>query len=142
MESKPRRDDNLPLAHRITQESPAAETAAAALALWQSIAASLTPILGPQGFAALCKRSLHLAAVHHAWLSALPADPLALMDGEAVRSAIAQQGDEEAARGAQAFFLAFHDLLATLIGSSLTERLLRMAWPQASRGPPPPEILP
>ena len=59
-----------------------------------------------------------------------------------MRAAISQQDNEEAAQGAHAFFLAFHDLLVTLVGPSLTERLLHRATgapclDEVPRGAPP-----
>jgi hypothetical protein len=37
-----------------------------------------------------------------------------------------------AAAGGSALFLRFHDLLASLVGASLTDRLLRSVWTHSS----------
>jgi len=47
------------------------------------------------------------------------------MDPAALKSMLAQRSSDEAAAGGSAFFQTFHDLLASLVGPSLTERFRR-----------------
>ncbi|MDO9286713.1 MAG: hypothetical protein Q7U26_17620 [Aquabacterium sp.] len=84
------------------------------------IDAALTPIIGPRGVMALWQRSLHLTAAAHPWLAAL--DLLLLA------KAVGQRDAGDAAAAVNALLRAFHELLASLIGESLTERLLRTVW--------------
>jgi hypothetical protein len=120
-----------PLAYRIWDESTAAEVADACGALWLEIVAVLSPIIGTRGVAALGQRSLHLASAAHPWLAARqPADSDPL-DAAWLASLLAQRSGDEAAAAGSTFLQTFRDLLSSLIGASLTERLLRTVW-----GPP------
>jgi hypothetical protein len=94
------------------------------LAIWRRIAAQLAPVIGVRGVDALFGRALHLASREFPWL-AQPladeprADPMASGCGRL------QVRDGPAALEAAAALLdTFSDLLATLIGTPLCERLL------------------
>lgn len=84
----------------------------------------------------LYRRCLHLTAPAHPWLAGLHEGGQATVDLAALRSAFAQQSSTSAAAAGGAFLQAFHELLSSLIGPSLTERLLRPAWVPFSSGPP------
>ncbi len=104
-----------------------ADTVAAACC---AIDAALTPIIGHRGVAALANRSLHVAARAHPWLrGALEVAP-ADMDPALLESLLRAQTRADAAGGGAAFLQTFHELLASLVGASLTERLLRSVWIQ------------
>jgi hypothetical protein len=47
-----------------------------------------------------------------------------------------QQAAAEAAAGGNALFLTFHELLSSLVGASLTDRLLRSVWTHSSPDSP------
>ena len=47
-----------------------------------------------------------------------------------------QQAAAEAAAGGTALFQSFHELLASLVGASLTDRLLRSVWAHSSGASP------
>ena len=115
-------------------------TAASKLA--QDIAAVLTPVLGARGVAALYQRALHVTRGSHAWL----AEPLEIaqpsIDLVALKAAFARQDRAEATAAATAVLLTFHDLLASLIGSALSERLLEPVWAQSLRRPTPQDTPP
>lgn len=120
-----------PLAYRINDDSTAAEIAAACGTLWLEIVAALTPIIGPRGVAALGQRSLHLASAAHPWLAARqPAVPDTL-EATWLVSLLAQRSRDDAAAAGSSFLQTFRALLSSLIGASLTEKLLRTVW-----GPP------
>lgn len=130
-DSSPRRRAQAPLAYRIEDDSTAAEIAAACGALWHELDTALSPIIGPRGVAALGQRSLHLASVQHPWLAARrPGDP-ATLDATLLVSLLALRSSDDAAAVGSAFLQTFRELLSSLIGASLTERLLRPVW-----GPP------
>jgi hypothetical protein len=106
------------------------------LAIWNEISTALLPIVGTRGLAALCRRSLHLSCVEFAWLSAAVNGKTEAQQGiEAICALLALQDAAAAAACAQAFLQIFRTLLATLIGVSLTERLLRPAWIDSISGP-------
>ena len=129
----PRRRLAAPLSGRVQDESSAEQIAAACGALWLELDAALSPIIGPRGVAALIQRSLHLASAVHPWLSARQPGGPATLDAAALVSLLAQRSSDDAAAAAETFLQTFHGLLTSLIGGSLTERLLRAAW-----GPPEP----
>jgi hypothetical protein len=108
----------------------------------QEIAAALTPILGARGVAALYQRTLHLTRARHAWL----AEPLEVaqpaIDLVALQAAIVRQDPAEAAAAATALLQSFHDLLASLIGLPLCERLLDPVWAHSLRRPTAQDSMP
>ena len=104
-----------------------------AMATWRQIGAALSPIIGTGGVGALYKRSLFLTRTRHAWLAtvqtATPVD-----DFSGLHAALALQSSAEAAAANGALLQTFHDLLTSLVGASLTERLLRPVWDQLTGG--------
>ena len=95
---------------------------------WHEINAALQPVIGQRGVAALYKRSLYLTVPAHPWLAdALDNSPTAL-DIASLDAILAQQSCTDAIAAGGALLQAFSQVLTSLIGSSLTERLLRQAW--------------
>ena len=125
-----------PLAHRLGNEAGAPQMAESIVAIWKEIDLALAPIIGTRGVAALYWRSLHLSSSAHPWLASIHKGAQAAIDLAALKSVIAQQTSGDAAAGSDTLFGTFHDLLAALVGSSLTERLLRSVWAQTLGGPP------
>jgi hypothetical protein len=122
-----------PLAHRASAGAGALQVAQAVGAVWQEIDRELRPIIGQGGVLALLQRSGHLAAVQHPWLRAgLGAKGLDGLDAAALMAVLAQQDAAQAMACGNTLLGNFHGLLTSLIGASLTERLLRPVW-----GPPP-----
>lgn len=121
---------------RIAAEGGGMEAVAACTeALWAAVARALVPIIGQRGMSALYERALHLAAGQHQWLAQARG-----IDGEpAVFSSLARLASEHAVDDAIAavttLFEIFDRLLVTLIGASLTERLLQPIWDVPSAGP-------
>ncbi|TBN45996.1 hypothetical protein EYC95_13695 [Pseudomonas sp. BGI-2] len=89
---------------------------------------ALTPIIGPQGVAALYRRSLHLCASTHPRLAGTYDKVPAGMELTALKSVIVEQNDADALFFGEVLLTTFYELLTTLIGPSLTERLLRGMW--------------
>ena len=135
MDNQESRRIAVPLAHRIGSDADAAQVADAIVATWQEIDAALTPIIGQRGVAALYRRSTYLAASAHPWLSARKGVQT-VMDLAALKSVLARQSSADAAAGGGTLLQTFYELLATLVGPSLTERLLRSVWAPSSSGPP------
>jgi hypothetical protein len=124
-----------PLAHRIADDADAVRIAGAVFSIWEEIDDALTPIIGSLGLVALYRRSLHLAAAQHPWLAGRDEGVLTHTDPAVLKSVLAQRNSTEAAAGGNAFLNTFHALLASLIGPSLTARLLRSVWTNPSSGP-------
>jgi hypothetical protein len=105
-----------------------------AVAVWTAIDGALSPVVGPRGNAALYKRSLHLARVQYPWLAAAYEGALQPGDFSALRTALSEQTASHASEAHDALLGIFNDLLADLIGRSLTRRLLQAAWSPNSYG--------
>ena len=101
----------------------------------QGIDEALTPIIGKRGVAALHQRTVHLAHGSSAWLIVTKDGVPTAMDFEALKTALAQQQALDAAEQGGLLLQTFHALLTTLVGPSLTERLLRPAWATLLSGP-------
>lgn len=96
-----------------------------AVAVWQDLDAALSPILGRRGVAALFKRSLLLTVPAHSSLVAAHASAETVVDFDALRVALKQLSGANAIATNGALLRKFVDLLTTLIGESLTGRLLQ-----------------
>jgi hypothetical protein len=122
------------LADRAGKGADAAQLTDWILATWQEIAAVLSPIIGQGGVAALYRRSLHLAGQAYPWLAVMEEGVQTSINLAALKSALSQQTSADAAAGGGALLQTFHDLLATLVGPSLTEQLLRSVWATSPPG--------
>ena len=111
----------------VARGSSSTEIAQTAREVWQRIEASLTPIVGQRGVAALCRRSLLLS-------SDRPPPGMIDLDVTSVdvlaelQRASERQTAEVAMEMNAAMLETFRELLTKLIGASLAERLLRPAW--------------
>lgn len=103
----------------------AQQIADSAVAVWQELAAALSPIIGRRGVVALFKRSLLLTVPSQTSWVAAHWDVETLGDFESLRAALKQLSSAKAIATNGALLQQFLDLLATLIGESLTERLLQ-----------------
>ncbi len=121
-----------PLGGRLVEGASAGQVADTVGAIWLEIDEALHPIIGRRGMAALYNRSLSLAVADHPWLAAGYQGALSAIDTAALKSALAGQTAAEATAGGSALFQSFHGLLASLVGSSLTDRLLHPVWEHSS----------
>ena len=112
----------------------AASLAAAAFSLWTAVEGSLSPIIGERGVAALFKRSLYLSRNQHPCLSGVHLGDHQPGNFAALRTVLAQQTSSTAAAAQDALLLSFDELLTSLIGASLTERLFGSVCDNHSRG--------
>ena len=125
------------LAGRTAPGASASEVAAATVTIWADIEFSLIPVVGTRGVDALYRRSLQVTGDAHPWMAAALSDGVRRDADIATFAAIlASQSGAIATDAANAFLQTFHDLLVSLIGASLTERLLRPAQTHASSGSP------
>lgn len=120
-----------------TRGAPAADSIAeATVSTCRRISARLAPVIGAQGVGVLFSRSLHLTMTAFPWLAAAGEhrDSAALF--ESLKTSLAGSETAAAADASAALLVTFVTLLATLIGASLTERLLGPVW---ASPPPSPE---
>ena len=121
-----------PLADRLADGADAEQVADAILAIWLEIDHALHPIIGHRGVAALHARSLKLTAIAHPWLPHSHRGALGAIDPSELKAALIQQPVAEAAEGGNALLHTFREVLASLIGQSLSDRLLRTVWAHAA----------
>ncbi|WP_348008537.1 hypothetical protein [Rhodoferax sp.] len=98
---------------------------------WQFMAAQLEPVIGERGVGVLLDRALHLVGKKFPWLA--QAGPLERgVDSLAhLQARFSSRNAQEAAEAGCALLVTFTELLATLIGEPLTERLLASVWLEA-----------
>lgn len=116
------------LAQRAGGAVPAAEMGEVIVGAWVQIDAALKPIVGSRSVAMLFKRSLFLTAATHAWLSEAADGLPEEMNLDGLRRALGERSSADIAVGGGALLKNFEALLASLVGSSLSERLLRSVW--------------
>lgn len=121
--------------HSLAEDASAEQVAEVAVSIWREIDAALAPIIGHQGVAALLRRSQYLLRQAHPWLASFQHDMPPVPAFEALHTVLSTQSATDAAQGNGALLQVFQDLLASLIGASLCERLLRSAWTFSSSGP-------
>jgi hypothetical protein len=135
-ERKEERGIASPLTHRVGPDADPAQIAQVMATICQEIATALTPIIGPRGVVALYERSLHLSAAKHPWLLAARTENKPTLDSAALKAVLSQQSSTVAAAGGNTLLEAFYALLTSLVGRSLTERLLRTVWVNPTSGSP------
>ena len=128
VQTQERRPWPAPLADRVAGDASAEQIAGAIVAVWQEIDLALNPIIGHRGVAALFNRSLYLTATAHPWLIVGHQGATAAIDPSALQAVLARQDAAEAAAGGIALFQQFRELLASLVGAPLTDRLLQPTW--------------
>lgn len=122
------------LVHRAGKGANAGAMAEAAISTWHQAAVRLAPVIGAQGVEVLFRRSLHLTKATIPWLT------MAMDDGSFVallatlQARLAERDAAEALEASHLLLVNFTELLGSLIGKSLTNRLLAPIWtpPQSS----------
>lgn len=129
---------------RIGEDPGMTAAVEAILATLSEIAEALTPIIGEHGVAALFQRGVFLCASRYPHLADLPgtkSTPTTGLDLAALRSALLLHDSDTLRSCGSDLFKTLHQLLASLIGASLSERLLRCAWENSLCGLPPLDTL-
>jgi hypothetical protein len=116
------------LAHRVGPNADPASIAEAIVSILQDIDAALTPIIGQQGAVALLRRSLRLSVQTHSRLSGTYDGVQAAPDLSDLKALLIEQTEADALFFGEVLLTTFYTLLTTLIGPSLTARLLRDVW--------------
>jgi hypothetical protein len=122
------------LMNRAGNAREASLVAEATLDLSQQMTASLAPVIGTRGVDVLFRRSLHLASRTFPWLvmAGEPGDNVSLSAD--LQARLAGRAPDVAMEASLGLLVTFTELLSTLIGESLTERLLGQVW--ALNSPP------
>lgn len=103
---------------------------------WQFMAAQLEPVIGVRGVDVLLDRALHLTSKKFPWLVHTTLSEVGVDPVTRLQSRFVNRDATEAAEAGGALLVTFTELLSSLIGEPLTERLLATVWLAAS---PPPE---
>ncbi|MEJ1962285.1 MAG: hypothetical protein WDO56_12345 [Gammaproteobacteria bacterium] len=90
--------------------------------------ARLAPVIGARGVDVLFRRALHLTSTAFPWLQLARDHEGGIAVLESVTMRLAGQEASSAAEASHALLVTFTELLATLIGETLTERLLGPVW--------------
>ena len=102
--------------------------AEATLDTWHRMAALLAPVIGSKGVDVLFSRALHLTGAAFPWLPNAGDHESSLALLADLKKHLADHEAGVAAEASCALLVNFIELLATLIGEALTERLLAPAW--------------
>ena len=116
------------LAHRVGPNADIASIAEAIISILQGMDIALTPIIGQHGVIGLYRRSLHLCAFAHPRVARTYDGLPTAMDLIALKSVLVEQQDTDALFFGEVLLTTLYELLTTLIGHSLTARLLCDVW--------------
>lgn len=123
------------LVHLAADGANAASVATVACGAWREVTAALSPIVGQRGVSALYQRSLQSTRPQHPALPAECSDDMAA-NTMTLQAALSALSGPVAAAAGSALMIHFCDLLASLIGPSLADRLLRPVWAHLPGEPP------
>lgn len=121
------------LAHYVGTSPDPDTVAEATFIIWNLVAIRLTPVIGSKGVDILFRRSLHLTTFTFPWLAMAETyeDTPSLLSTTKAR--LASRETIDSTEAGCALLITFTELLKTLIGESLTGRLLGTIW--VSRSP-------
>ncbi len=116
------------MAHHAGASPDADAVAKATFIIWNDVEARLSTVIGTKGVDILFKRSLYLTTSSFPWLKGTehPQDRESLFSG--IKACLASRETESSTEAGCAFLNILTELLNTLIGDSLTERLLEPVW--------------
>lgn len=116
------------LAHHAGTAPDPDTVAEATFIIWNLVATQLTPVIGTKGVDILFRRSLHLTTFSFPWLAMAEAfeDTPSMLSSTKTR--LASQETRVSTEAGCALLITFTELLKTLIGESLTGRLLGKIW--------------
>lgn len=106
-------------------DTNAIELAAESVARWRQIDVALTPIIGRRGIVAIYKKALNLTHADFPWLASTSEDDTSFDNFTSLHTALAQQTSAVIMAANLSLHRSFNKLLVSLIGESLSERLLQ-----------------
>jgi hypothetical protein len=123
------------LAQRQGQDAGTGAIAEAALVLTREVAGCLAPLIGSRGVDALVCRSLQLTVPAYPWLGLTGEHVDGMGSLPSFRSRLEVRDSRAATEASLTLLVTFTDLLATMIGASLTDRLLGPIWAPPAASP-------
>lgn len=96
--------------------------------IWHQMAARLAPVIGARGVDVLFNRALHQTSTAFSWLPVTGGHEGSVLRLTSLKTHLAGQETATALQGSSALLSTVTELLANLIGESLTERLLYSIW--------------
>jgi len=104
------------------------------MSLWQRLASELVSIIGEGGFQSLFSRSVQLTRETYTWIT--PAQGRQRTDSQfpELQACLADREFSEASEASIHLLVTFCDVLAVLIGDTLTNSLLNSAWGEDTPG--------
>lgn len=106
-------------------ERSAQEVAELAARAWQELAERLTPIIGERGFGSLYTRSLHLTQKDFPWMAlAQSGMDASVLPFSSLKESLQHQHPAPAEDANRRLLTTFTTLLSSLIGETLTARLV------------------
>jgi hypothetical protein len=111
----------------LQQLTGADEFADAALATWRDVWMTLSPIIGVAGVAALFQRSVFLRVAQYPWLAKV-SESTQHDEFDTLRRELSQQTMADAVAANDALLQSLAQVLGSLVGGSLTKRLLQPVW--------------
>lgn len=120
------------LAYKVTQGENSLHVADTVTLAWRRIDEALSPLIGQRGVAGLYQRTLHVTGIDYPWLAICYKGIAHEMNLDDLNRVLIQQSTMEAANAGAMLLQTFYDLLSSLIGSTLTARLLRDVWRSSS----------
>jgi len=98
------------------------------LGLWSRFAPELTAVVGAGGFMSLYSRSVKLTGGRYPWVLSELSKPTCGDGLSELRACLGHQTPAQAHLASEDLLNVFFDLLASLIGESLTGQILDSAW--------------
>jgi hypothetical protein len=133
VDSEPRSAMLRALSHEFPEKLDSVAIAGGLERVLEDIRTVLSPVVGSRGVAALLQRSLQVASHQFASIPT-PSGGEDGVDLHALQAAIASQDPAAARAAVEGVFNAFYDLLTSLIGVPLTERLFDSVWASPPSG--------
>jgi hypothetical protein len=99
-----------------------------AIGLWEKLATEVISIVGGGGFDSLYARSVFLTQSRFPWLAAGSSSPQADHRFASLKTSLAEQAPAQAREANRLLLVTFTDIVASLIGETLTTGILRSAW--------------
>ncbi|MGL6039804.1 MAG: hypothetical protein ACRC01_01225 [Deefgea sp.] len=113
---------------RAGEYADATAFANATIDTWNEASARLTPVIGGQGIHALLRRSLHVAGKSYPSLAEPSHEGCSTVLLDNLQLRLASCDTRLAVDASHALLVTFTELMSSLIGESLTKRLLAPIW--------------
>jgi hypothetical protein len=120
------------LSHQFPEDLESVAIAGGFVRVLEDIRRVLAPVVGNRGVSALLHRSLHLAG--HRFAIPTPSGSEDSIDLQALQASLSALDSATARAAIHGVFNSFHDLLTSLIGVPLTERLFDSVWASPPSG--------